>query len=103
MEVTVRRVMRVGREVNAYLRTIPEVSRFIPADEEVLLDGVHIVNRFAKKAGTDLQSYTPDRDIAHGGFYQALEIRDIIKESNTIKEAIEAAKQYYEKAFRECL
>lgn len=103
MKATTRRIMKLGRIVDSYLKSFPEFERFYWIDEGVLRSGLKLLQALAKRNGHLWESYAPSTEIAHGGLHTAVELRDIIKQAETFAEAEHSAKQIYLNYAHDCI
>lgn len=95
MEATVRRIMKLGRIVDAHLHSFPQWANLICIDEGVLRSGITALKGIAEKSGCPWESFQPHESIAHAGVHNAARLRDVIKNAATFEEAVEEAKSQY--------
>lgn len=95
MEATVRRIMKLGRIVDAHIHSFPRWANLICIDEIVLRSGITALKGIAKRSGCDWEVFQPAESIAHAGVHNAAKLRDIIKNAATFEQAVETAKSWY--------
>ena len=95
MEPTVRRIMKLGRIVDAHIHSFPEWENLIGISETTLRSGVTLLKALAQRNGRQWEYFNPNKDIAHVGLHQAVDLREILKNANTFAEAEEIAKLKY--------
>lgn len=101
MEATVRRIMKLGRIVDAHIHSFPQWANLICIDEVVLRSGITALKGIAKQHECAWESFQPSELIAHAGVHNAIILRDIIKNAATFEEAVEAAKSWYVQAMNQ--
>lgn len=95
MEATVRRIMKLGRIVDAHIHSFPQWANLISVDEVVLRSGITTLKSIAKQNGRQWEFFQPDENIAHAGVHNAARLRNIIQNAATFEEAVEDAKAVY--------